>query len=580
MNDKFKELGARPRHIVAAGILVLALSWLLDAAIDRYVFHDGPLLQQMIAPSVHDIWGRLVNAFLLFAFIIYVTFVALNRHRLAMELQRAMMKVEGEKARTEGIIAAIGDGLSIQDKDLRVLFQNEVHKKLVGGDFVGEYCYTAYNCRDQVCPECPVAMCFRDGLVHKVQKAASPRLGISHIEITASPLRDEKGNVIAGIELLRDISLNKQAEEQVRLSEMRFRNLVESTSDWVWEVDENGVYTYASPRVRELLGYEPGEVIGKTPFDFMPQEEVQRVSAAFSSAAAECKPLQAIVNTNLHKAGHLVVLETSCVPIFGDDGVFRGYRGIDRDITSRTQAENNIKALNEELSQRAAQLAIANKELDAFSSSVSHDLRTPLTRIYSASQILRESYIGDLGEEGTLLVQTICDGCENMEELIEALVSLSRVSSSELNRSACDLSCIAEILAAELRLSEPSRRVDFEIAPRLVENVDARLIKVLLENLIGNAWKYTQKTAEALIEVGATAVDGMKVYFVRDNGVGFDMEKAQDLFKPFQRLHDSVDFPGTGIGLATVQRIVERHGGQVWGEGEVGRGATFYFTLK
>ena len=167
-----------------------------------------------------------------------------------------------------------------------------------------------------------------------------------------------------------------------------------------------------------------------------------------------------------------------------------------------------------------------------------------------------------------------------MEELIEALLSLSRVSSSELNRSECDLSYIAEIVAAELQLSEPSRHVKFVIAPGLVENVDVRLIKVLLENLIGNAWKYTQKTAEARIEVGATAVDGRKVYFVRDNGVGFDMGKAHDLFKPFQRLHDPADFQGTGIGLATVQRIVERHGGQVWGEGEVGRGATFYFTFK
>ena len=281
MNDKYKELGARPKHIVAAGILVLALSWLCDAAIDRFIFHDGSFLQQLIAPTVHDILGRLVTALLFVAFIIYVRHVALNRRSLAVELQNAMLKVEGEKARTEGIIAAIGDGLSIQDTDLRVLFQNEVHKKLVGGDFVGEYCYKAYNCRDQVCPECPVAMCFRDGLVHKVQKAASPRLGMSHIEITASPLRDENGNIIAGIELLRDISQNKQAEEQLRQSELRFRNLVESTSDWVWEVDENGRYTYASPRVRELLGYEPGEVIGKSPFDFMPQDEAQRISAVF-----------------------------------------------------------------------------------------------------------------------------------------------------------------------------------------------------------------------------------------------------------------------------------------------------------
>ena len=514
------------------------------------------------------------------AFILYVQHIMAGRKRLAEELYAAMVKAQEEKARAEGILAAIGDGVSIQDTDFRILYQNEMHKKLVGGDFVGEYCYTAYSCRDRVCPECPVATCFRDGTIHKVQKAAGPRMAATHIEITASPLFDANGRIIAGIELLRDISLCRQTEAELRNSELRFRNLVESTSDWVWEVDANGVYTYASPQILKLLGYEPAEVIGKSPFAFMPEVEARRIKEIFSTLIPERKPILALENTNLHKEGYPVVLETSGIPFYDKDGAVCGYRGIDRDITERKQTENKIRELNERLALRAAQLAAANKELEAFGSSVSHDLRTPLTRIYSAAQILKDSCPAEMGGHGPLLVKTICDACENMEELIDALLRLSRLSSGELHCSECDLSYIAGIVAAELQLANPSRRVEFSIEQGLVVKADLRLIKVLLENLIGNAWKYTQKVADARIEFGTMQVGAEQVYFIRDNGAGFDMGDMGKLFKPFQRLHDSGEFKGTGIGLATVQRIVERHGGRVWGEGEIGRGATFYFTLK
>jgi signal transduction histidine kinase len=167
-----------------------------------------------------------------------------------------------------------------------------------------------------------------------------------------------------------------------------------------------------------------------------------------------------------------------------------------------------------------------------------------------------------------------------MEELIEALLSLSRVTITELHSVPCNLSTIAELIATDLRLSDPSRQVRISIEDGLVDDADARLIKVLLENLLGNSWKYTEKTLNAEIEFGVAPSKVDRVYFVRDNGAGFAMEQAHLLFKPFQRLHDAADFKGTGIGLATVQRIVERHGGRVWCEGEPGHGATFYFTLK
>jgi PAS domain S-box-containing protein len=580
MNDSYKKLTYKSGHILVAGIVMMVLSWLLNAALDTIGLQEKSFIQQIFAPSFHDVWERLLTVFLIAVFIVYVNYITQGRDRLAKELHEAMLKALEEKTRAEGILSAIGDGVSIQDTDFRILYQNEVHKNLVGGDFTGHFCYEAYNCRDQVCPDCPMATCFRDKVVHKVQKPAAPTLNASYIEITASPLHDANGKLVAGIELLRDISDNKLAEEQLRNSEMRLRNLVESTSDWVWEVDENGVYTYASPRIRVLLGYEPDEVIGTTPFDFMPPDEARRVAALFSSISSRKEAICALENTNLHKDGRPVVLETSGVPVFDAHGTYRGYRGIDRDITERKQAENKIRNLNEKLVQRAAQLAITNKELEAFSSSVSHDLRAPLTRIYSAGQIIRDLCRTSLGEDGQLLVKTICDGCEQMEELIEALLSLARVASGDLHRFHCDISGIAGLVAAELQLSEPFRHVQFHIEEGLAADADERLVKVLMENLLGNAWKYTKKTPEAQIEFGVAREEGRTVYFVRDNGAGFAMENAHRLFKPFQRLHDSADFEGTGIGLATVQRIVDRHGGQVWCKGEAGRGATFYFTLN
>jgi PAS domain S-box-containing protein len=579
LNSASHEKG-KYRQIVLAGMVGLALIWCLDAALDTIILKQNSFVGNLLTPSLHNILERLTTIGLVAAFLAYVNRIIQRRERLTDVFHDAMLEARRENARTEGILAAIGDGVSIQDTDYRILYQNQAHKDLIGGDFVGQFCYTAYSCRDTVCPDCPLAMCFRNGIVHKIQKSGLSRIRASYIEITASPLRDEEGNIIAGIELLRDVSQSRQAEEALRTSEARFRNLVENSSDWVWEVDARGVYAYASPRIVELLGYIPDEVIGRTPFDFMPQGEARRVAAIFSALTAEKRPIRSLENTNLHKDGHPVILETNGVPFFDAAGTFCGYRGIDRDITDRKQAENKIRNLNETLAHRAAQLVNANRELEAFSSSVSHDLRTPLTRIYSASQILRDAYLDKLGEVGPVLVQTICDACENMEELIEALLSLSRVSGSQVNRSACDLSQIAGLVAAELQLSEPDRQVKFMIAQGLTEEADPRLIKVLFENLIGNAWKYTGKTVGAEIEIGETDCGAEKVYFVRDNGAGFDMSQSPRLFKPFQRLHNRTEFKGTGIGLATVQRIAERHGGRVWGEGEPGRGATFYFTLK
>lgn len=243
-----------------------------------------------------------------------------------------------------------------------------------------------------------------------------------------------------------------------------------------------------------------------------------------------------------------------------------------RDITEH-------KRFEQELEHKAAALAEANGELEAFGYSLTHDMRTYLTRIYSAAQILRDNYQASLDENGRYLVKAICDANEEMDRMITDMMVLSRIIRSEMRRETVDLGKMACAIASMLKLAEPDRRVAFNVAADLVADCDPQLLKVALDNLLQNAWKYTGRTAEARIEFGVIESDGKRTFFVRDNGVGFDMKDADKLFKPFVRLQSAKAFAGTGIGLTTVQRIIQRHGGDIRGEGEEGKGATFFFTL-
>lgn len=250
----------------------------------------------------------------------------------------------------------------------------------------------------------------------------------------------------------------------------------------------------------------------------------------------------------------------------------KGIVCIVRDIT-------NHKDFEEELERKARELSASNRELEAFSYSLTHDMRNYITRSSSAAQILQESYHATLDETGQYLVKIIREANQDMETLVKDMLVLSRITRSEIRREKVDLDKMARGIAAELLQTEPGRSVEFVVAPGLVAECDPHLVKIALENLLGNAWKYTRKVPDARVEFGMVEHDGTKAFFVRDNGMGFDMKDADQLFKPFQRLQNAKEFPGTGIGLATVQRIIQRHDGEAWGEGEPGKGATFYFTL-
>ena len=257
-------------------------------------------------------------------------------------------------------------------------------------------------------------------------------------------------------------------------------------------------------------------------------------------------------------------------------------RGADA-MAALIKSRNEVRSANAELEHRVAertrQLEAANRELEAFAYAVSHDLRAPLRSMSGFSQILQETAPPGLDEKSRHYLQRIHDASMRMSGLIEDLLNLSRIGRSELTARPISLSQVAAEAAAAVRERHPKRDVQLEVAPGLEVNADPRLLRIALENLLSNAWKYTARATQASVSVGVQAGEHGPVYFVRDNGVGFDIKYADKLFVPFQRLHPETEFPGSGIGLVTVQRIIARHGGRVWADAKPDEGATFYFTL-
>jgi PAS domain S-box-containing protein len=326
----------------------------------------------------------------------------------------------------------------------------------------------------------------------------------------------------------------------------------------------------------EHYGYTRDEFLAMTIADLRPPEDLPALPHIVARARAT--PLyRSGVLRHRTKDGRIIAVEVTSHAV--QVGGRPARLVLAHDVTERLRAEAEIMRLNAELEQRVvertAQFQAANQELETFSYSVSHDLRAPLRSISGFSQALVEDYANILDAQGRDYLQRIRRATQRMEELINALLELSRVSRVELTRAPIDLTAMAHMVAADLRQHEPSRRVDFVIAEGLSASGDARLVRVALENLLGNAWKYSAKQPQARIEVGQLPrQDGARVFFLHDNGAGFDMAYADKLFGAFQRLHREQEFAGTGIGLATVQRIIHRHGGRIWAEGVVGQGTT------
>jgi PAS domain S-box-containing protein len=357
--------------------------------------------------------------------------------------------------------------------------------------------------------------------------------------------------------------------QELRESEARFRALVANVPGALYRRDASGArgMLYVSEPIERITGYPPAEFIERRrPFTEVVHPDDAAAFAEAAEKASQAETPYAVEYRILHRDGSVRTVYDRGQEVAGHlDGVIL-------DITERKRAEVELRRAKE-----AAEAS--NRELESFSYSVSHDLRAPLRAVEGFSKIVLETYGPQLDDHGKHLLSRIRAGGQRMAQLIDDLLGLSRLTRGEMKTGPVDLTAMAREVAADLVRAQPSRRVEFIIEPGMMMNGDARLMRVALQNLIGNAWKFTARKPDGVIEVGRDTRNGRPAWFVRDNGAGYDPAYAGKLFGPFQRLHTEAEFEGSGIGLATVHRIIHRHGGEVWAEGAVDRGATFYFTV-
>ncbi|KAF0220450.1 MAG: PAS/PAC sensor signal transduction histidine [Geobacteraceae bacterium] len=398
------------------------------------------------------------------------------------------------------------------------------------------------------------------------------------VNLTASVVSDADGNPRFAVGVVEDITPRKRAEEALRFSEARYRALFRDNPIMIVTLDADLTMLSVNPTCASQLGYTTDELEGQPVLRLFHEDDRPAVTEQLRMCLQNPNQVYRWQFRKTRKDGRLVWVEEIAQAVYDLNGLLN-VLVVCQDITERKRAEEEIEILNSNLAARASELESANSELEAFNYAVSHDLRRPLTNINSYCQVIRELCGGNLDESCRGYIEQIYAGTLSMNQLIDALLNFSLMARKELHRELVDLSGIARAAAAELAQAAPERRVTFRIAEGIMSSGDSNLLQVVLENLLGNAWKYTSVREEAIIEFGVAEIGGKPACFVRDNGPGFGMADADKLFIAFQRLPGAEEFTGHGIGLATVERIIRRHGGKVWAEGEPGKGATFYFTL-
>ncbi|MFN0008631.1 MAG: sensor histidine kinase [Planctomycetota bacterium] len=407
-----------------------------------------------------------------------------------------------------------------------------------------------------------------------------------HCVARAVPILDEHGSVYEWIGTITDVHEREESDRALKKQRAEQQIIFDSVPAMIWYKDcENRILRLNRPAAASMKK-SVGELEGCSTYDLYPDEAAQyhkddlEVIRSGRSKLGIIEPLRTA-------SGEKRWIQTDKVPYRDGTGRIIGVIVFATDITERMRAEEGVRTLNRELERRVlsrtAELQAALTELEAFSYSVSHDLRAPLRAMAGYSAALIEDTGGKLDPAQLKQLGRIQANCQHMAALIDDLLSLARLSRDDMRKETVDISSLAGEIADSIRPAEPSREVEFVIAPGLSAEADPRFLHMVLDNLLRNAWKFTSKVPHARIEFGAApdpaADPAGRTFFVRDNGAGFDMAHATRLFRPFERLHTMSEFPGSGIGLAIVQRIIARHGGRVWAEGVEGQGATFSFTL-
>ena len=372
------------------------------------------------------------------------------------------------------------------------------------------------------------------------------------------------------------------AQNEAAASHNQLQKLIDNTESNIYmkRVD-NGQYLLVNKEWERLFGVPRDRVVHLTDHGVFPAGLADQLRANDLQVAAAGRSVQ--YEETADGIDGLRTYISVKFPVLDGNGAPYAVCGISTDITDRKRAEDEVKRLNASLEtrvlQRTAELEASTRELDAFAYSVSHDLRAPLRSLHGFSDALLEDYGDVLDDVGKDYLNRLQRNVGRMGRMIDDLLNLSRATRVELDRCEVDLSAMSQDVVADLRAADPARTVTLVVPDGLTAEADPQLLRLALQNLLANAWKFTGKQPDAVIEIGRTVRCGETFFFVRDNGVGFDMAYAGKLFDAFQRLHTTADFEGTGIGLAIVARVVRRHGGRIFAEAEIDRGATFYFNL-
>lgn len=386
--------------------------------------------------------------------------------------------------------------------------------------------------------------------------------------------RDVSGNPASFLESNRDITQRKREEE-------KFRNLLESAPDAMVIVDQAGQIQLVNAQTEKLFGYSREELSGRNVELLMPRrfhEQHVRERESYSRSPHIRSMGVGLELYGKRKDGSEFPVEVSLSPLQTGKGLL--ISSAVRDVTVRHRSEEQIRKLNIELNQKLAELRVVNQELESFSYSVSHDLRAALRHIDGFTRILIDEHAAELSAEGRRYLNRVLNAVTHTGNLVDDLLDLARIGRKELERKKTSLGEVVRRAMASVPVGKGRGEIEWRIEPLPEVNCDPNLLELVFTNLLSNAVKFTRTRQTAVIEVGSLQSGGVEAFFVRDNGVGFDPKYADKLFGVFQRLHRQDEFEGTGVGLATVQRIVHRHGGEVWAESELGRGTTFFFTLE